>query len=41
MVARFAELWLVEHWGDYEFDMAAEQVTALWANAIGLRETAG
>ena len=32
----FAELWLVEEWGDYDFETAAEQVTRLWANAIGL-----
>jgi AcrR family transcriptional regulator len=38
MVARFAELWLVESWGDYDLDTVAEQVTRLWANAIGLRE---
>jgi len=38
MIARFAELWLVENWGNYEFDHAAEQVTRLWANAIGLRQ---
>lgn len=36
MVARFAELWLIEHWGDYELDTVAEQLTLLWANAIGL-----
>ena len=36
MIARFAELWLVEDWGNYEFDHAAEQVTRLWANAIGV-----
>ncbi len=41
MVARTAELWLVEHWGDYELDTIAEQLTALWANGIGLRESAG
>ncbi|MET0727210.1 MAG: TetR/AcrR family transcriptional regulator [Acidimicrobiales bacterium] len=41
MVARTAELWLVEHWGDYELDKVTEQLTALWANGIGLRETAG
>jgi AcrR family transcriptional regulator len=40
MVARFAELWLVEDWGTFDFDTAAEQVTRLWANAIGLREPA-
>ncbi len=37
MIARFAELWLVEDWGTYDFDTAAEQLTKLWANAIGLR----
>ncbi|UDY36667.1 TetR/AcrR family transcriptional regulator [Dermatobacter hominis] len=36
MVARFAELWLIEHWGDYDLDTAAEQLTLLWAGAIGL-----
>ena len=41
MVARTAELWLVEHWGDYELDEVADQLTALWANGIGLRESAG
>jgi AcrR family transcriptional regulator len=40
MVARFAELWLVEDWGTFDFDTAAEQMTRLWANAIGLREPA-
>ncbi len=36
MVARVAELWLVEGWGAYELDDVAEHVTRLWANAIGL-----
>lgn len=36
MVARVAELWLIEHWGDYDLDQISEQVTRLWANAIGL-----
>jgi AcrR family transcriptional regulator len=36
MVARVAELWLVEGWGDYDLDTVAEQLTRLWANAIGL-----
>jgi len=36
MIGRFAELWLIEEWGDYDFDTTAEQVTRLWANAIGL-----
>ena len=38
MVGRFAELWLVEGWGSFELDHAAEQMTKLWANAIGLKE---
>ena len=38
MVARVAELWLIEGWGDYELDDVADQVTRLWANAIGLDE---
>src|SRR6476659_2318009 len=38
MVARVAELWLVEHWGNYDLDQVADQVTRLWANAIGLQE---
>ncbi len=40
MVARFAELWVVDHWGTFDLDTAAEQVTRLWANAIGLKEPA-
>ena len=37
MVARVAELWLVDHWGDYDLDTVADQVTLLWANAINLK----
>jgi hypothetical protein len=40
MVGRFAELWLVEEWEDFDFDEAVEQITLLWANAIGLRQPA-
>jgi AcrR family transcriptional regulator len=40
MVGRFAELWLVEDWAKYDFDTAVDQVTRLWANAIGLRPPA-
>lgn len=39
MVARFAELWLIESWGNFEIEHAADQLTKLWANAIGLDET--
>ena len=37
MVGRFAELWFVERWSTFDFDEAADQVTRLWANAIGLK----
>ena len=36
MVARFAELWLVQGYRKYDFDRAVEQLTLLWANALGL-----
>jgi AcrR family transcriptional regulator len=36
MIGRFAELWLVAQWADYEFDAAVDQISRLWANAIGL-----
>jgi AcrR family transcriptional regulator len=36
MVARFAELWLVQHYRDYNFDAAVDQLTLLWGNALGL-----
>lgn len=38
MTARFAELWLVQGYRAYDFDEAVDQVTRLWANALGLRE---
>jgi AcrR family transcriptional regulator len=38
MVARVAELWLIEGWADYDLDDVARQLTLLWANAIGLDE---
>ena len=36
MVARFAELWLVQSYREYDFDEALEQLTLLWANALGM-----
>ena len=36
MVARFAELWLVQGYREYEFDEAVEQLTLLWGNALRL-----
>jgi AcrR family transcriptional regulator len=38
MVARFAELWLVQGYREYDFDTAVDQLTILWANALGLQE---
>jgi AcrR family transcriptional regulator len=38
MVARFAELWLVQGYADYDFDEAVEQLTTLWCNALRLEE---
>jgi hypothetical protein len=36
MTARIAELWLVQGYREYDFDEAVEQLTILWANALGL-----
>ncbi len=38
MIARVAELWLVQGYRDYDFDAAVEQLSILWANALGLSE---
>ena len=38
MVGRFAELWLVQGYREYDFDEAVEQLTLLWGNALGLPE---
>ena len=40
MVARFAELWMVQGYRDYDFDEAVEQLTDLWANALGIEPSA-
>jgi hypothetical protein len=37
MVARFAEMFTRR--GTFDFDTAVEQLTQLWAGAIGLRQT--
>jgi AcrR family transcriptional regulator len=36
MVGRFAEQWLVQEYRDYDFDVAIEQLTRIWGNALGL-----
>lgn len=36
MVGRFAELWLTQGYRSYDFDEVVEQITMIWANAIGL-----
>jgi AcrR family transcriptional regulator len=38
MVARFAELWLVQRYSDYDFEETVEQLTALWCNALRLKD---
>jgi AcrR family transcriptional regulator len=38
MVARFAEIWMVQGYRDYDFDQAVGQLTRLWANALGLSD---
>jgi AcrR family transcriptional regulator len=38
MIARVAELWLVQGYRHYEFDKAVEQLSLLWANALGLTD---
>ena len=40
MVARFAELWLVQGYREYDFDEAVDQLSLLWANALGLKDDA-
>jgi AcrR family transcriptional regulator len=36
MVAKFAEMWLVQG-GDYDMRRSVQQLTRLWANALGLK----
>lgn len=36
MTARFAELWLVQGYRDYDLDDVVTELTRLWANALGL-----
>ena len=37
MVARLAELWMTQQgYRQYDFDEAVDQLTLLWANAIGI-----
>jgi AcrR family transcriptional regulator len=38
MVARFAELWLVQDYASFDFDHAVDQLTTLWSQAIGLHD---
>ena len=36
MIARVAELWLVQGYRDYDFEKAVDQLSLLWTNALGL-----
>ena len=38
MIVRFAELTLVQGYREYDFDEAVEQLTRLWANALGMKD---
>ncbi|MGF7235858.1 MAG: TetR/AcrR family transcriptional regulator [Frankia sp.] len=38
MIARFAELWLVQNFLDYRLEDGVEQLTMLFANAVQLRD---
>jgi AcrR family transcriptional regulator len=38
MIARVAELWLVQGYRDYKFEKAVDQLSVLWSNALGLVE---
>jgi AcrR family transcriptional regulator len=38
MTSRFAEMWLVEDSHEYDFDHAVDQLSRLFANALGLDE---
>ena len=40
MIGRLAELWLTQDYREYDFDEAVDQLSLLWANAIGLDSTA-
>jgi AcrR family transcriptional regulator len=37
MIARFAEMWLVQHFVDCTLDEAVDQLTTVFVNALGLR----
>jgi AcrR family transcriptional regulator len=41
MIARVAELWLVQGYREYDFDRAVDQLSMLWANALGLTGESG
>lgn len=38
MVTRFAELWLVQGYRDYDLDEVVDQLTLLWTNALGMSQ---
>jgi AcrR family transcriptional regulator len=38
MIARVAELWLVQGYRDYDFERAVDQLSLLWTNALGLSD---
>ena len=40
MVGRFAELWLVQEYREYDFDHVVEQLSRVWASALQLKDGA-
>ena len=38
MIARVAELWLVQGYREYDFESAVDQLSLLWSNALGLTD---
>jgi hypothetical protein len=38
MIARVAELWLVQGYREYDFENAVDQLSLLWSNALGLTD---
>jgi AcrR family transcriptional regulator len=39
MTSRFAEMWLVQNWLECTLEQGADQLTRLFVNALGLRDT--
>ena len=38
MTNRFAEMWLVQGYLDFDLEHGVEQLTKIWVNALGLKD---